>query len=81
MVPRLLIAEKSFRFKISFKSKKPTIIEIFLFWFFFLFVNGVNLWITLTLAEANYAEAKVRDLFCDLILSQFSEQASNRNLG
>jgi hypothetical protein len=41
----------------------------------------VKLWITLTLTEANLAKVKVSDLFCDSILSQFSRQASNRNLG
>ena len=41
----------------------------------------MKLWITLTLTEANLTKLKVSDLFCDSILSQFSRQASNRNLG
>jgi hypothetical protein len=43
---------------------------IFLFWFFFLFVNDVKLWITLTLTEGNYARTKAQGLSRDSILSQ-----------
>jgi hypothetical protein len=49
-------AQRSFRFTPSLRGRKFIITTIFLFWFFFLFVNDVNLWTTLTLTEAIYAE-------------------------
>jgi hypothetical protein len=49
---REYIAEESFSIVLRSKAEPLLISPLFLFWFFFLFVNGVNLWITLTLTEA-----------------------------
>jgi hypothetical protein len=40
--------QRTFRFESSLKVKNLLLLQFFLFWFFSLFVNDVNLWITLT---------------------------------